>query len=483
MKSFITTAVLLACISMSLAAVINVPGDSTTIQAGINGAVTGDTVLVASGTYYENLNYNGKDIVLTSVAGPEHTIIDGSSNGAVVLIVSGESNAAVLDGFTIQHGSGSPSLNDPDKKFGGGICLRYDSSPRLSNLIVTNNKALGFEASGGGIGVSLGSEPIIENVIISHNESYHGGGLYSYFAAPILKNMKIHDNYASSGGGGAGFHNSTPKINNISVYDNYADDYAGGLWFYDKSMAVLNALTIYGNTSRISGGGIWTLGNNSIYLINSICRGNAPNQITSFVSSVYQPGVIGIAYSDIEGGELGLSLASGELTLWEDNIDIDAEFTNVDLRDFTLSPGSPCIDAGIGSYVVGPEVLIELSPDEYAGTAPDMGACESTHESSGIKLTDPRPYEIVLHQNYPNPFNPSTQITYSLKNPSPVRLDIFTIRGKHVTTLVDNIEPIGVHKQVWDGSDYKGLQVESGIYIYRLTASDEIQTRTMLLIR
>src|SRR5262245_23192392 len=63
---------------------LNVPADYPTIQSAINAANNGDTVLVAPGTYYENINFNGKAITVTSSSGASATIIDGSHNGTVV---------------------------------------------------------------------------------------------------------------------------------------------------------------------------------------------------------------------------------------------------------------------------------------------------------------------------------------------------------------------------------------------------------------
>ena len=87
---------LLALISFTSvsAIIINVPGDSATIQGGINGASDGDTVLIYPGTYFENVNFNGTNLILGSlflIAGDtsyiSSTIIDGSSSGSVIMAV------------------------------------------------------------------------------------------------------------------------------------------------------------------------------------------------------------------------------------------------------------------------------------------------------------------------------------------------------------------------------------------------------------
>src|SRR5438270_13816905 len=98
---------------------INVPVDQPTIQAGIDAASGGDTVLVAPGTYVENINFRGKGITVKSSAGAKATTIDGNSAGSVVTFKTGETRAAVLDGFTITHGL--------DISNGGGITV-YASS-------------------------------------------------------------------------------------------------------------------------------------------------------------------------------------------------------------------------------------------------------------------------------------------------------------------------------------------------------------------
>ena len=95
------------------ATTIKVPSQKSTIQAAIDAAKNGDTVLVAPGAYKENINFKGKNIVVTSESGPERTIVDGGNKTAVAKFVHGEKPAAVLNGFTLLNGSGSYSAYDP----------------------------------------------------------------------------------------------------------------------------------------------------------------------------------------------------------------------------------------------------------------------------------------------------------------------------------------------------------------------------------
>jgi len=83
-----------------------------------------------------------------------------------------------------------------------------------------------------------------------------------------------------------------------------------------------------------------------------------------------------------------------------------------------------------------------------------------------------------LSQNYPNPFNPVTNIKFSLPVNSEVRLDIYNIIGEHLTTLIDEEMEAGFYSVPFDA-----VNLPSGTYIYRITASDFSQTKKMLLIK
>ncbi len=91
--------------------------------------------------------------------------------------------------------------------------------------------------------------------------------------------------------------------------------------------------------------------------------------------------------------------------------------------------------------------------------------------------------EIALYQNYPNPFSSGTQISYSFPAPIRIRLEIFTWPGyDFVKTLVnDDTIGIGHHSILWNGTNDDSLYVTNGIYSYRLTTSDTVINKLMVL--
>jgi hypothetical protein len=97
--------------------------------------------------------------------------------------------------------------------------------------------------------------------------------------------------------------------------------------------------------------------------------------------------------------------------------------------------------------------------------------------------TRSNPDKFSLQQNYPNPFNPSTTIKYSVAKPCNVQIIIYNQLGQEVYVLVNERNPAGEHNVRWNGKDAKGNKVASGIYYYRLTAGNQVETKKMLYLR
>ena len=158
-----------------------VPGDFTTIQQAIDSAETGMQILVSPGIYWENINFNGKSLTLKGES-PETTIIDGGESDTVVKFISGETNGAILDGFTIKNGEATN---------GGGINCNNNSSPIIRNCIILENVASDY---GGGIN-SYNASPTIINTIIAKNEAYNGGAISCSGTSSLeIINSTITDN-------------------------------------------------------------------------------------------------------------------------------------------------------------------------------------------------------------------------------------------------------------------------------------------------
>ncbi len=176
-----------------------------TIQAAINGAAEGDTVLVPPGTYKgpgnRDLDFGGKNLVLLAPAGPESTIIDCEGLGRGFLFQNGEDSTSVVQGFTILAGeSGVDSLGDG--RDGGGVWIVNASSPTfrdcwIDSCAATDPPAFAASGRGGGIFVSDSSAVFLEDCELTRNTASFGGAAV-HARGPITLNSCRITNHESS---------------------------------------------------------------------------------------------------------------------------------------------------------------------------------------------------------------------------------------------------------------------------------------------
>jgi parallel beta-helix repeat protein len=196
-----------------------------TIQEAIDAAQAGHTIIVSSDTYYENIEFDNKNITVRSSdplnpAIVAATIIDGGGSGSVVHFLNGDTST--LAGFTIQNG---------DERNGGGIFVGNYCAPTIANNTITNNTA----EFGGGIGAARSAATITDNIITgNHATGYfaHGGGIYVFkcLSTLTINSNTIKDNTAGYGGGIFVANYSTPTVTNNTVTDNTAVHYGGGIY-------------------------------------------------------------------------------------------------------------------------------------------------------------------------------------------------------------------------------------------------------------
>ncbi|MBL8840425.1 MAG: IPT/TIG domain-containing protein [Planctomycetes bacterium] len=322
----------------SFAGTINVPADVSTIQGAIDAASPGDTVLVAPGTYVENIDFKGKAIKVRSSDGASLTTIDGGQRDSVVIFQSGEGRDSILQGFTITNGNA---------QYGGGIRVS-SSAPSILDNVVTSNSASTSSAGS------------------------NGGGIRCDVGSPLIARNTISLNIVQGDGGGLSFESgATPTIESNVIYGNSATGAGGGVQCYDVAITITNC-TVFGNNAPTGGSGILAV-IQSVTVNNSIVRSNTGEQL-----GAHDSGQFIVQSSNIEGGWQG-----------NGNVDVDPLFVDALGGDFHLSLGSPCIDAGDPLVPGLPLEDVDGQP-RTLGAAPDMGADEASFAPSVIAVSPMR---------------------------------------------------------------------------------------------
>ena len=455
--------------------IINIPADQPTIQAGIEVAVDADTVLVQPGTYIENINYDGKNITIASLfltfqdtSYISQTIIDGNQNGSVVIFESGENNSALLIGFTIANGQSAI--------YGSGIsCI--DASPTLSNLKVFNNH---FSSWGIGGGMNfLNSFTVLEDILLINNSSQFGGGFHAENSQLNITNLTLIGN-ESYNGGGICLLQSEVTISNALFYNNYTSNEGGAIWSDRSELNLINT-TIAGNSALCYGGGIYLIWSSYINLINCVFLENYPEDICFTYDPYYPNSTMNITYCNFAGGEDGIvTNNNGYLNMMEGNIYLDPEFVGFD--DFHLDNNSPCIGTGIdevlisGVIYLSPENDLEGNPrPNPTGTMPDMGVYENPLGEPQVDISNNQLLVTNFHlSNYPNPFNPTTTIEFYFSSgiTENTVLVIYNLKGQKIRQFSITEDQYSV---VWNGQNDNGVEVSSGIYLYKLNVNGETQ--------
>lgn len=328
-------------------AVIQVPADQPTIQAGLDVAAEGDTVLLSPGTYTgdgnRELTFGGVDKVLLGEAGYEVTIIDiqGSwANRHCAFLLEGVSRNAVIQGLTISNGYGEPM------ETGGGINLS-EASPTLIDLDIAScrvwDESYGAGLPGAAIR-STNSSPLIKNVYVHDTGGscaiYLGGG------APELEDVRIWDctDGEYSGTGALVCSGSDAKLTRVRMTGISGGWYSGG-----------GAMSIYGDPAPVFRECVFREGYNFPHLMEGGTGGllNILNSSPLFIDCQFIRGFAdlgGAIY--IDGGE-----PSFQRVLFEGNHGNDGAVMHIVAGNVEVD-GITCVNNG-GDWLAG-------APDPYA---------------------------------------------------------------------------------------------------------------------
>jgi len=335
---------------------LRVPSGYTTIQAGIDAASDGDTVLVSDGTFVgagnRDLDFRGKAILILSENGPDVTIIDCQRRGRGFYVHSGEDSTSVVKGFTITNGwarnggaiyclNSSPTITQnvfSDNlaygicgKGGGGIRCEGDSSPTItyntfsrnktyglgggihaygSSVTISYNQFSGNAADDGGGGICCESPGTIDHNMFANNMGFRGGGgiyCFGVRSSPMIIGNVFSGNQAYVGhriqGRGSGIwcgRRASPTVANSTFVNNSGGWIGGGIFCGNASLTILNS-TLVGNSAHVGGGGISCSDRRpSLILRNVILWANTPYEISWFGSAS------GVTYCSIRGGHTGI---------------------------------------------------------------------------------------------------------------------------------------------------------------------------------
>jgi len=177
-------------------------------------------------------------------------------------------------------------------------------------------------------------------------------------------------------------------------------------------------------------------------------------KLTSTASSAFQ-GVTVYAVSNTTGQIVGYDVTEDDGSYSIENISADSYQLVADIEGYSASNVPMYTVADSNNYQVN-NTSLTISPDVTTGVVDGKIAV---------------PAEFRLDQNYPNPFNPSTQIHFNVPKASLINLKVYNLIGQEVAVITNATFSAGSYTVKWNGTDFYGNSVASGVYFFRLVAT------------
>ena len=360
------------------------------IQSAISAAGSDDAILVAEGTYRENLVVDAKPLLIlggydaafaSRDAASFASIIDGGAAASCVRFLGA---AGEFSGFVVTNGSAQGTA---PANLGGGIYC-YQSPVAIEHNTISGNRA----RSGGGVCCSSSAPTLSDNLIADNDADVQGAGVYcASDCSPLVARNRISGNRCAGNGGGVAISGGEPKLFNNVVADNQGDD-GGGLYAVSSLLTLTNN-TFSGNTATGEGGAIYCYRCDarvsSCIFWGDTASSGAELAIVSMSS-------LALRFCDVAGGLAMVHAPAGNTLSWGPGmLDADPLFAEAAQGDYHVQSASghwssaagawvpdaatsPCIDAG------EPTLNYAAEPTPNGGRL-NMGAYGNTAEASKIR--------------------------------------------------------------------------------------------------
>jgi hypothetical protein len=310
---------------------------------------------------------------------------------------------------------------------------------------------------------------ILSGSVFSGNSSDRnvGGAAFMAKVKGQVYNCVFNSNYA--------FYSDSSKTAHCVSMGNESEVLFSNCTFVDTSSADGNCLLMRrGSKADLTNCIFWGCGNHPISMVTAVGLGCTVN----------------INYCNLEYGidSINLSDTLSVLNWGIGNMTEDPLFASMGTGDLHLQDPSPCIGAGINSFILNEQWVTAPTRDIEGNPGPspkdsqaDMGAYEHPLGFPVITGVDPARIqgESILYQNFPNPFSMSTTISYELMTTCNVDLSIYNILGQRVSTLVSGEQPAGTYNVEWERDALK-----DGTYFCRLeTNRGFVRSRKLILLK
>lgn len=377
--------------------------------------------------------------------------------------------------------------------FGRPFLFTLRRSEITDNSTTMQNGGIRIEQIGEGfskIDVLIDSCRFMKNHADVYGTGRIAGGIKDFIVSNSIFNNNTALRYTS---GPAFITNAKGQVYNCIFHSNYSQ-------YSDTAKTAQGATVGFGaeveffnctftDTSSADGIGLSVRRGGIADLANCILWGTGHVPM-SIVTAAELGCTVNVNYCDIQFGMDSISVSDSLSVLnWgAGNISEDPLFADVSNADFHLEDSSPCIGAGINSFILNDRWYTAPTRDIEGNKRPgpensqaDIGAYENplggpVNTKPAINDYSDIPGHIVI---WPNPFSHNTTISYNIPVECYVNLSIYSLTGQLVTTLVSEVQPKGIHSVLWDGTDYS-----EGHYFYRLeTRSRPVQSGIILLVK